>query len=579
MLFFLNTTFNLLARNKSNVLYSLSSTISLKKVLDVAILFLFLFDYYTLSLLFTFKTFFYMFEFLMLFSILFLCTAIAFKINIWVIKRLSLFLAIFIFLVSLLFLVFIQSYGITDYDWIGFSNFSNMYYYFRRDHYFTFISSILVQTIISDKFFFYIDGVSVFFILLTTFLVPICILVSWYSSVEKVRFFLLMLFILEFALVNSFTTSNLFVFFIFFEVILFPMFFIIGIWGSRDRKIHAVFQFLLYTLIGSVFLYVAIFYLWWGYNSVDYLVLKQTPLSFFDQNFLFWLLFISFSFKIPLFPVHIWLPEAHVEAPTFGSIILAGLLLKLGTYGIMRFVISLFPDAVSYFAPLVLVLVIIGIFYTSFSTTRQLDLKKIIAYSSIGHMGFVILGLFTTYIDGLSGSLYLMIGHGFISSALFMSIGFLYERYHTRNITDLRGLVRFMPLFGIFFLIYTLANVSFPGTFNFIAEIGVLLALVKSNLILAVCSVFSIIFIMVYSFWLYNRIMYGNSFAILDRYEIIGKYMDLSLREFTLMSIFAFLIIFFGFFPSIILTLFVPYCDYMLLPYDAIHRGGFIFVL
>jgi len=442
-----------------------------------------------------------------------------------------------------------------------------------------FFSSIFNTTIISDKFFFYVDGISLFFILLTTFLIPICILVNWYSNLEKTKFFLLMLFILEFTLVNAFITSSLFFFFIFFEAILFPMFFTIGIWGSRDRKIHAVFQFLLYTLVGSVFLYIAIFYLWFNYDSVDYLLLKQSHISLFDQNLLFWLLFISFSFKIPLFPVHIWLPEAHVEAPTFGSIILAGLLLKLGTYGIMRFVIPLFPEAVNYFAPLILVLVIVGIFYTSFSTTRQLDLKKIIAYSSIGHMGFVILGLFTTYLDGLSGSLYLMIGHGFISSALFMSIGFLYERYHTRNITDLRGLVRFMPLFSIFFLIYTLANVSFPGTFNFIAEVGVLLALAKSNLFLAICSVFSIIFIMVYAFWLYNRIMYGNSFSVLDRYEIIGKYMDLSFREFTLMFIFTFFILVFGFFPSTILSIFVPYCDYLLLSYDSIYRGGFNFII
>lgn len=578
MLLFLNHTINFLTRNKSNVLYSLNSSLHLK-ILDIVLIAFFLMDYYVLSLLFNFKTFMYTFELLMLLPIGFMLFAIFHRINVWKIKRFSLFISIFIFLISLLLLVFIQSYNVTKYDWAGFSNFNNMYYYFKRDQYLTFMSNTLLQTVISDKFFFYLDGISIFFVLLTTFLVPICILVSWYSSLEKIKFFLLLLFILEFILVNSFITSSLFFFFIFFEAILFPMFFIIGIWGSRDRKVHAVFQFLLYTLVGSIFLYIAIFYLWLNYNSVDYLLLKQTPLSFFDQSLLFWLLFISFSFKIPLFPVHIWLPEAHVEAPTFGSIILAGLLLKLGTYGIMRFVIPLFPEAVSYFAPLVLVIVIIGIFYTSFSTTRQLDLKKIIAYSSIGHMGFVILGLFTTYVDGLSGSLYLMIGHGFISSALFMSIGFLYERYHTRNITDLRGLIRFMPLFGIFFLIYTLANVSFPGTFNFIAEVGVLLALAKSNLFLAVCTVFSIIFIMIYSFWLYNRIMYGNSFSVLDRYEIIGKYMDLSLREFTLMFIFTFLILFFGFFPNIILSVFVPYCDYLLLPYDSIYRGGFIFIL
>lgn len=572
--------FNFSAVYASNALASsVNSAVFLRWFLDVFIVSLFFFNFYLLPGVFTFKVFIFTIEIVMLLSIIFLAFSNFSKINVWRVKQISFFIAIFIFLLSLYFLMFLQSYNFSNYDWFGFANADNMWYYFKRERYIDFFASIFIKPIIADKFFFYVDGISVFFIILTTFLIPVCMLVSWYSNLEKTKFFLLMLFTLEFVLINAFLTSNLFYFFIFFEAILFPMFFTIGIWGSRDRKIHAVYQFLLYTLIGSVFLYIAIFYLWFHYDSVDYLILKSANIMFFDQNILFWLLFISFSFKIPLFPVHIWLPEAHVEAPTFGSIILAGLLLKLGTYGIMRFVIPLFPDAVSYFAPLVLVLVVIGIFYTSFSTTRQLDLKKIIAYSSIGHMGFVILGLFTTYIDGLSGSLYLMIGHGFISSALFMSIGFLYERYHTRNITDLRGLIRFMPLFGVFFLIYTLANVSFPGTFNFIAEVGVLLALAKSNLFLAICSVFSIIFIMVYAFWLYNRIMYGNSFAVLGKYEIIGKYMDVSLREFFLMGLFTFFILVFGFFPNMILSIFVPYCDYLLIPYDSVTPYGFTLII
>ena len=419
------------------------------------------------------------------------------------------------------------------------------------------------EQIVLGYFDFYLDGVSLFFIILTTFLIPICILVSWYSLIDLVFFYLMMLFLLEFILVMAFSVYSLFIFFILFEAILFPMFFIIGVWGSRDRKIHAVYQFLLYTLVGSIFLYLAIFYLWTYYDTVDYLTLKYTNITFFDQKILFWLLFISFSFKIPLFPVHIWLPEAHVEAPTFGSIILAGLLLKLGTYGIMRFLLPIAPAAVVYYTPVILAVVTIGIFYTSFSTTRQLDLKKIIAYSSIGHMGFVILGLFTTFADGIAGSLHLMLGHGIVSSALFLSVGCIYDRYHTRNIPDLRGLARFMPFFAIFFLIFTLANVSFPGTVNFVSEVSILLALARLNLFITILVILSVIFIMVYSFWLYNRVMYGNSLLVFDKYEIIGKYMDTSLREFSLLFLFTFLILFFGVFPNTLLFYYNPYCEYL----------------
>lgn len=430
------------------------------------------------------------------------------------------------------------------------------------------LAPVTFDLLLGNNLFFYLDGVSLFFILLTTFLFPICILVSWYSITHQVTFFLLILLILEFFLVNSFLVSSLFYFFVFFEAILFPMFFIIGVWGSRDRKIHAVLQFLLYTLAGSVLLFIAIFYIWVTVGSWDYLILKNSTIAFSDQKILFWLMFLSFAFKIPLFPVHIWLPEAHVEAPTFGSIILAGLLLKLGTYGLLRFVLPVLPEAVNYYTPVVLTLVIIGIFYTSFSTTRQLDLKKIIAYSSVGHMGFVILGLFTSTTEGIIGSLYLMLGHGVVSSALFMSVGILYDRYHTRNLTDLRGLAQYMPLFAIFFLIFTLANVSFPGTFNFVAEMSIILALVQVNPLAAAVSVFSIIFIMIYAFWLYNRTMFGSSLKVFDKYEIIGKYMDLSKREFNLVFLFALLTLLFGFFPNLILSYLITYGDFINLKYD-----------
>lgn len=480
----------------------------------------------------------------------------------WELKRIALCFSSFTFIVSLFFLVYNWPTMDTVHLgtlWIGSSLLTPAS---------SSIAPAAFDLLLGNNLFFYLDGVSLFFILLTTFLFPICILVSWYSITHQVTFFLLILLILEFFLVNSFLVSSLFYFFVFFEAILFPMFFIIGVWGSRDRKIHAVLQFLLYTLAGSVLLFIAIFYIWTTIGSWDYLILKNSTVSFSDQKILFWLMFLSFAFKIPLFPVHIWLPEAHVEAPTFGSIILAGLLLKLGTYGLLRFVLPVLPEAVNYYTPVVLTLVIIGIFYTSFSTTRQLDLKKIIAYSSVGHMGFVILGLFTSTSEGIIGSLYLMLGHGIVSSALFMSVGILYDRYHTRNLTDLRGLAQYMPLFAIFFLIFTLANVSFPGTFNFVAEMSIILALVQVNPLAAAVSVFSIIFIMIYAFWLYNRTMFGSSLKVFDKYEIIGKYMDLSKREFNLVFLFAFLTLLFGFFPNLILSYLITYGDFINLKYD-----------
>jgi proton-translocating NADH-quinone oxidoreductase chain M len=526
-----------------------------KVFLDLLFIFFSLINIFLLGKLVNFNLFIVIFEasLVLPFFLLFYKSFFNFT-NFWDTKRWILNSFIFSFCLSLFLLKFLSTeYASDNFDsfWVGYT-FSPF-----------FELSNIVQNNLNFSYFFYLDGISVFFILLTTFLCPICLIVSWYSLQEHINLFLLTLISLNFFLVNCFFVSNLFYFFIFFEAILFPMFLIIGIWGSRDRKIHAVFQFLLYTIVGSILLYIAIFYLFLNYDSLDYLVLKNIEIAKKDQILLFILLFLSFSFKIPLFPLHIWLPEAHVEAPTFGSIILAGLLLKLGTYGMIRFVIPILPYAVNYFLPLVLTFVIIGLFYTSFSTTRQLDLKKIIAYSSVGHMGFVILGLFTTYVEGLVGSIFLMLGHGIVSSALFLSIGILYDRYHTRNLTDLKSLVIFMPLFGICFLIFTLANISFPGTFNFIAEMSILIALAQINLLAAICSIFSILFILIYAFWLYNRIMYGSSVAVFNKFEIIGKYMDLSKREFFLLITFIFFTFLFGFFPNLLMNYFIPYCVYI----------------
>ena len=274
-----------------------------------------------------------------------------------------------------------------------------------------------------------LDGISIFFIILTTFLIPFCILISWYSVQYRVKEFLLMLLLTEFLLLNVFSVLDLFFFYIFFEAVLIPMFIIIGVWGSRQRKIHAAYQFFFYTLFGSILMLLGIILIYSQVGSFDVQILSNVLFSKERQLILWLSFFASFAVKVPMVPVHIWLPEAHVEAPTAGSVILAGVLLKLGTYGIIRFMLPMFNYANNFFTPLVFTLCLLGIIYSSCTTIRQIDLKKIIAYSSVAHMNFALLGLFTNNSLGLEGSLYLMLGHGIVSSALFLCVGVLYDRY------------------------------------------------------------------------------------------------------------------------------------------------------
>jgi len=297
-----------------------------------------------------------------------------------------------------------------------------------------------------------------------------------------------MLLLTEFFLINVFSVLDLFFFYIFFESILIPMFIIIGVWGSRQRKIHAAYQFFFYTLFGSIIMLIGIIVIYFNTGTTDIQVLAQTEFSEMRQIFLWLSFFCSFAVKVPMLPVHIWLPEAHVEAPTAGSVILAGVLLKLGTYGIIRFMIPMFPYAMIYFTPLVFTMCVIAIIYSSATTIRQIDLKKIIAYSSVAHMNFALLGLFTNNSMGIEGSLFLLLGHGVVSSGLFLCIGILYDRYHTRNILYYGGLVQTMPIFSIIFLIFSLANIGFPGTVNFIGEFLVLVGTFKLNTTVAFLS-------------------------------------------------------------------------------------------
>jgi NADH-quinone oxidoreductase subunit M len=387
-----------------------------------------------------------------------------------------------------------------------------------------------------------VDGISLLFILLTSFLIPFCVLYSWNQFAYFFKELMLLLFSIEFLLFNFFFVSDLFFFFIFFESILLPMFILIGNFGSRQRKVHASFQFFLFTTIGSFLLLIALFIIFLHEGSTDFQVLYFGTFSYELQLFLWCCFFISLAVKVPLFPVHIWLPEAHVEAPTVGSVILAGVLLKMGTYGMLRFVTPLFSFGNFYFNPLVFILSFMSIYYVSLITFCQIDLKKLIAYSSVAHMGYVTLGLFTYNFIGLQGSIFLMLSHGVVSSLLFFLIGMLYDRYKTRLIFFYKSIYSYMPLFTLFLFFSTLANVGFPGTIGFVGEFFLMLSFFSISKIAFFFSSFGFLISITYSFWLYNRISFLLPFHVF-------VFSDISRREFFLAFPFIFMIFFFGLFP------------------------------
>lgn len=390
-----------------------------------------------------------------------------------------------------------------------------------------------------------IDGISLFFVILTTFLIPICLLTSWNSIKSYIKEYVIAFLVIETLLISVFIVLDLLLFYIFFESILIPMFLVIGIWGARERKIHAAYQFFIYTLLGSVLMLLGIMVIYFQVGTTDVQILLTSSFSEEKQKLLWLAFFASFAVKVPMVPVHIWLPEAHVEAPTAGSVLLAGILLKLGTYGFLRFSIPMFPDATIYFTPLIYTMSVIAIIYTSLTTLRQIDLKKIIAYASVGHMNFVTLGMFSLTVQGIEGSILVMLSHGIVSSALFLCIGVLYDRYKTRIVKYYRGMTITMPIFATIFLLFTLANISVPGTSSFVGEFLILVGTFQNNSLITVLASTGMILGAAYSIWLYNRVSFGQ----LTNY--ILAFNDINKREMVIFIPFIFLTLLMGIYPNI----------------------------
>jgi NADH-quinone oxidoreductase subunit M len=394
-----------------------------------------------------------------------------------------------------------------------------------------------------------VDGISLPFVVLTTLLMPFCILASWRSIQTRVREYMIAFLVLETLMVGVFCATDIVLFYLFFEGGLIPMFLIIGIWGGV-RRIYASFKFFLYTLLGSVLMLIAIMAMYWQAGTTDIAVLLKHSFPVQMQTYLWLAFFASFAVKMPMWPVHTWLPDAHVEAPTAGSVILAGILLKMGGYGFIRFSLPMFPAASEYFAPLVFTLSVVAIVYTSLVALMQEDIKKLIAYSSVAHMGFVTMGLFSMTDQGIQGAMFQMISHGIVSGALFLCVGVIYDRMHTREIAAYGGLVNRMPWYALALMVFTMANVGLPGTSGFIGEFLTLVGTFGVNTWVAFFAAFGLILSAAYALWLYRRVVYGA----LEKSSLAGI-ADLTGREFVILAPLVVLTVYFGIYPKPILTM------------------------
>ena len=393
-----------------------------------------------------------------------------------------------------------------------------------------------------------IDVISILFIILTTFITPLCVVSVNNTIKNRLKDFLIAILVMESLMIGVFCSLDLVVFYLFFEGGLIPMFLIIGIWGG-ERRVYSAFKFFLYTLLGSVLMLIAIISIYWITGTTDVTYLYSIGIDEKYQYLLWLAFFISFAVKTPMWPVHTWLPDAHVEAPTAGSVLLAAILLKMAGYGFIRFSVGLFPIASEYFIPLIYFLSLVAIIYASFVALMQEDMKKLIAYSSVAHMGFVTLGIFTFTQQGLEGSIFQMISHGLVSAALFLSVGVIYERTHTRLISNYGGLVSVMPKYSVVLMVFTLGAIGLPGTSGFIGEFLILVGTFKKSFLVATVASLGVILAAAYMLWLYKRIIFGEILK-----NELKKMMDLNKSEIFVLSSLVFPIIFFGFYPEPLLS-------------------------
>ncbi len=408
-----------------------------------------------------------------------------------------------------------------------------------------------------------VDGISMFFVLLSVFLTPICIIASWNAIKVRVKEYMVAFLVLETFMIGTFCALDTVLFYLFFEGVLLPMFLIIGVWGGENR-IYSAYKFFLYTLLGSVLMLLALLVLYAQVGSTDIPTLMENPVSRDLQLWLWLAIFASFAVKLPMWPVHTWLPDAHVEAPTAGSVILAGVLLKMGGYGFLRFSLPMFPEGTEFFAPLVFWFSVVAIIYTSLVALVQEDMKKLIAYSSVAHMGFVTLGIFTVTTQGIAGGIYQMLSHGLISAALFLCVGIVYDRLHTREISRYGGIVKNMPKYATIFMIFMLGSVGLPGTSGFVGEFLTLVGAFQVDTIVAAFAATGLILGAAYMLILYRRVVFGAQMN-----EDAAKMPDLDKRELGMLLPLVALVLWFGVFPGAVMDRIAPSVDKLVSNYEA----------